>query len=253
MAILQSWGTGRGPNTSPCLPTLPLPCSQMLRTLLRFKEDLSKPTLPSKPSEDRLNLKSQALIKHHQISNEKSCCSVIPGYVKRPETIADWKPALHSNYYSRNMACLPTLFSFDSAFQRQRGTFPHWKFTAFFPCKCNCYFSPLSNLVSSYGEVFQQYIQSDTLQGQLSVAQIFPTHSGVEEAFTFKRKTARVQHFQQHQSFKISTCLGTAPYHRGCTTDNTAEERPYSLELEKPSKRTLLVQETNTASHAHQN
>lgn len=55
---------------------------------------------------------------------------------------------------------------------------------------------PLSSLVSSYGEVFQQYIQFDTLQGQLSVAQIFPTHCWVGEAFTFKRKTARVQHFQ---------------------------------------------------------
>lgn len=148
----------------------------MQRTLVRFKEDLSEPTLPSKPSEDRLNLKSQALIKHHQISNEKSCCSVIPGYVKWPETIPDWKPALHGNYSSRNTACLPTLFSFYSAFQRQKGTFPCWKFTAFFPCKCHCYFSPFSNLVVSYGEVCQQYIQSDTLQGQFSVAQIFPTH-----------------------------------------------------------------------------
>lgn len=180
--------------------------------------------LPSKASEDGLNLKSQALIKHHQISNEKSCCSVIPGYVKRPETIPDWKPARHSNYSSRNTACLPTLFSFDSAFQRQRGTFPRWKFTAFFPCKCHCYFSPLSNLVSSYGEVFQRYIQFDTLQGQLSVAQIFPTRYGVGEAFTFKRKTARVQHFRQHQSFKISTCLGTAPHHHEHTTGNTAED-----------------------------
>lgn len=145
-AILQSWGTGRGLNSSPHLLTLPLLCSQMQRTLLRFEEDLTKPTLPSKPSEDRLNLKSQALIKYHQISNEKSCCSVIPGYVKRPETIPDWKPALHGNYSSRNMACLPTLFSFNSAFQRQRGTFPRWKFTAFFPCKCHCYFSPLAIL-----------------------------------------------------------------------------------------------------------
>lgn len=195
----RQWGTGRGPKTCPHLLTLSLLCSQMQRTFLRFKEDLSNPMLPSKPSEDRLNLKSQALIKHHQISNEKSCCSVIPGYVKRPETIPDWKPALHSNYSSRNTACLPTLFSFDSAFQRQRHTFPCWKFTAFFPCKCHCYFSPL--LVSSYGEVFQQYIQFDTLQGQLSVAWIFPTHCGVGEAFTFKRKTARVQHFN---STKVS-------------------------------------------------
>lgn len=156
-AFLQSWGTGRGHNTSHLL-TLPLLCSQMRRTLLRFKEDLSKPRLPSKPSEGRLNLKSQALIKHHRISNEKSCCSVIPGYVKWPETSPDWKPALHSNYSSRNIVCLPTLFSFDSAFQRQKGIFPCWKFTAFFPCKCHCYFSPLNNLVSSYGQVFQQHL-----------------------------------------------------------------------------------------------
>lgn len=78
-AVRQSRVTGRGPNASPRLLTIPLLDLQMWRKLLRFKEDLSKPTLLSKPSEDRLNLKSQALIKHHQISNEKSCCSVIPG------------------------------------------------------------------------------------------------------------------------------------------------------------------------------
>lgn len=91
-AARQPRGTGRGPNAPPRLLTLPLLDSQRWRELLRFEEDLSKPTLLSKPSGDRLNLKSQALIKHHQISNEKSCCSVIPGYVKQPETIPDWKP-----------------------------------------------------------------------------------------------------------------------------------------------------------------
>lgn len=122
------------------------PCVLLCRE--RFWGLGSKPTLPSKPSEDRLNLKSQALIKHHQISNEKSCCSVIPGYVKQPKTIPDWKPALHDNYSSRNTVCLPTLFSFDSAFQSQRGTFPHWKFTAFFPSKCHCYFPPSLAILS---------------------------------------------------------------------------------------------------------